>query len=484
MLKTPGIRQLFLLILLFITGVSYAQNIRIEIDPEVVPLNQPLRISIIGENQAIETYKGFPEIDGFVKRGSSSSTSTVINNGSISYEQSISMRYLARKEGTYRIPDFTLTVNGKEYSVQGRTVQVTPEAVASRNKNDPFGSNMIDNFLFPEDNRPIEYIEIDDDAFLAVTPDKREVYQGEGVNVTVAFYRGENSRAPFDFYKHNEQIAAIRKAIRPTNVWEEDFQITNHYPHRVEVNGKRYIQTKLYQATYYPLTLDPIEIPAVNLEMIKYKVARNPRFLARNKQVDYKTFTSRPVSITVKELPPHALKDRVPVGDFRLQERVYEEELSTGVSTYYNFRIVGEGNIQTLFKPEVPETDAFEIFDPVEQRDISRAGDRVSGQATFSYFITPKEPGTYDFGDLFQYIFFNPRTEVYDTLRSEISVSVTGDPIVEKGVEIETTGLFYDRIATTDNNLRSRIGGAWWQLMGNVLILLALVLTGIMVFKK
>ncbi|MEL6537964.1 MAG: BatD family protein, partial [Bacteroidota bacterium] len=283
MLKTLRIERIFLLILLLSAGVvCRAQNIRIEIEPEVVPLNQPLRISIIGENQAIESYQGFPEIEGFVKRGSTSSTSTVINNGSISYEQSISMRYLARREGTYRIPDFTLTVNGKQYSVQGRSVQVTPEAVASRNKNDPFGNNMVDNFLYPEDNRPMEYIEVDDDAFLAVTPDKREIYQGEGVNVTVTFYRGENSRAPFDFYKHNEQIAAIRKAIRPSNVWEEDFQITNHYPHRVEINGKRYIQTKLYQATYYPLTLDPIEIPAVELEMIKYKVARNPRFLARN----------------------------------------------------------------------------------------------------------------------------------------------------------------------------------------------------------
>ncbi|MEL6537372.1 MAG: hypothetical protein AAFQ98_18265, partial [Bacteroidota bacterium] len=90
----------------------------------------------------------------------------------------------------------------------------------------------------------------------------------------------------------------------------------------------------------------------------------------------------------------------------------------------------------------------------------------------------------YDFGDLFQYIFFNPRTEAYDTLRSEITVNVTGNPIVEKGVEIETTGLFYDRIETTDNTLRSRVGGAWWQLMGNVLILLALVFTAVLVFKK
>lgn len=476
----------FILFLLVFGATMSAtgQNISITISPEEIPLNQPLRISIVAENSAIESYKGFPEIEGFRKRGSISNTSTQISNGNLSTTQSISMRYFAKKEGTFRIPSFEMTINGQTYQVAGRTVKVGPEHTASRQKNDPFGSNLFDNFLFPEDNDKVEYVEVEDDAFLAVTTDKDEVYIGEGVNVTVAFYRAETNRAPFDFYKHNEQIAEIRKQIRPASAWEEDFQITNHYPQRVNIGGKRYIQTKLYQATFYPLTLDPIEIPSVDLEMIKYKVARNPTFLGRNKQVDFKTFSSQARTVRVKPLPPHPLAEVVPVGDFQLQERIYQDQLETGKSTYYNFRIVGEGNIATVKQPSTPNTTAFEIFDPIEQRDVSRSGNKVAGQATFAYFITPKEPGVYPFSEYFQWIFFNPKVGVYDTLRSNVVVRVTGDPVVEGGGEIATTGLFYDRIAEEDNTLQSRNREIWWQIVGNVLILAVLGVTAVLVFKK
>ena len=467
------------------SAIASGQSISITIEPEEVPLNRPLMISISAENTAIGSYEGFPEIEGFVKRGSISGTSIRLDNsGNLTNIQTISMRYMARKEGTYRIPSFDMVVNGKTYSVQGRRIKVTPELNNGRTKNDPFGNNLFDNFLFPEDRAEVEYIEVEDDAFLAVTVDKNQVYLGEGVNVTLAFYRSENNRAPFDFYQHNQQLAEIRKQIRPANAWEEDFNITNHYPQIVNIRGKRYIQNKLYQATFYPLTLDTIHIPSVDLQMIKYKVARNPTFMGRNKQPDYKTFTSQPVTVRVKPLPSHPLRDVVPVGDYRLQERIYEADLETGKSTYYNFRIAGEGNIATVKKPEIPEDRGLEISDPTEIRDISRSGNRVAGQATFSYFITPREPGIYRFDEMFNWIFFNPKTARYDTLASELVLRVTGEPILEEGTTVAETGLFYDRIAEEDNTLRSRGASLPWELFGNVLILALLGFTAYLVFKK
>ena len=466
-------------------SLSFGQTIKITVDPEEVPLNQFMRITVTGENTPIQDYSGFPEIEGFVKRGSVSGISSMSVNGVTQNNHNITMRYAPRREGTFRIPDFTMTINGQDYEVKGRSIRVGPEvSSASRQKNDPFGSNFFDNFLYPDEREVIEYIEVADDAFLAVTVDKKEVYQGEGFNVTVGFYRGETSRAPFEFYNHNDQIAEIRRKVRPTNAWEEDFNINNHIPQRVQIGDKRYLQTKLYQATFYPLTLDTIRIPQVDLEMIKYKVARNPTFLGRNKQVDYKTFYSRPLTIVVKPLPPHPLRETVPVGDYRLQERIYEDELLTGKSTYYNLRITGTGNIATINPPELPRQDDFEIFDPIEQRDISRAGDRVSGQATFSYFITPRQPGNFNFGDFFEWIYFNPRMERYDTLRSNVEVRVTGDPVVEKGAQVTATGLFYDKINSADNTLHPRSGGMWWQIGGNVLLLLVLGATALLIFKK
>ncbi|HRG10756.1 MAG TPA: hypothetical protein PLJ08_19425, partial [Cyclobacteriaceae bacterium] len=62
----------------------------------------------------------------------------------------------------------------------------------------------------------------------------------------------------------------------------------------VEINGKGYTQYKIYQGTFYPLNTKDVEFPSIGLEMIKYKVAKNPSFFGQNRQEDFKTFYSKP----------------------------------------------------------------------------------------------------------------------------------------------------------------------------------------------
>ncbi len=80
-----------------------------------------------------------------------------------------------------------------------------------------------------------EFIELEDDAFFALTTDKDEVFEGEGFTTTLAFYISDQNQAPINFHDPGRQLVEILKKIRPSNCWEENFNIQNIESERVEI---------------------------------------------------------------------------------------------------------------------------------------------------------------------------------------------------------------------------------------------------------
>ena len=120
------------------------------------------------------------------------------------------------------------------------------------------------------------------------------MYVGEGFNATLSFFVSQDNRAPLQFYELGRQLAEILKKIKPTNCWEENFNIENIDGESVRINGRDYTQYKVYQATFFPLNTEPINFPSVGLEMIKYKVAKNPSFFGQNKKKILRNFIRNP----------------------------------------------------------------------------------------------------------------------------------------------------------------------------------------------
>jgi hypothetical protein len=313
---------------------------------------------------------------------------------------------------------------------------------------------------------------------------KDEVYVGEGFTTTLSFLVADNNRAPMQFFELGKQLSEILKKLKPSNCWEENFNIENIEGEPIDIDGKGYTQYKIYQATYYPLNAEPVRFPSVGLEMIKFKVAKNPSFFGQNRQEDFKTFNSKSKTVKIKELPPHPMKDAVAVGVYRLDERIGATELQTGQSVGYEFNIFGEGNISSIEKPEIKKDNTFEFYEPNVKQSVNRENGRVTGTKSFSYFMIPKEPGTYNIGDYFQWVFFNPTSKKYDTLRSIQVVNVIGESQRNQAIESTDTGSFYDRIGTTDNTLQSSITSDWIKMGLNIFILLMLGASAYLVFKK
>jgi hypothetical protein len=472
----------FMSAMILLAASSNAQNVKVEVGPGEIALNEAFTITVIVENSQLKKLSEFPDIEGMIKRGTSSSTSTQFINGQVSSTQSLTQNYIAQNQGTFTLQPFSITVNGETLKVPGKTIKVgAPQQ--RRRQVDPFAADPWEE-LFGNRRGTEEFIDVKADAFFALTTDKSEVYMGEGFNTSLAFYVSEQNRADLEFYDMSKQLTDILKNIRPSNCWEENFNVENIKREQVTINNKRYQKYLIYQATFFPLNTEEVQFPSVGLKLIKYKMAKNPSFFGPSRQEDFKTFYTQPKTVSVKELPEHPLKNEVAVGDYQLVEQISGEQLSTGESFSYNFKIQGRGNISAIGNLELPETDRFDLYPPTVQKTVHRRNGGVSGSHSFGFYAIPNEPGVYDLGDYFRWTYFNPRTEEYETLKSNVTVQVSGESKKNETILATDLGSFYDIIDLQDNQLKSRHQYEYLKVFANIFILVMLVLTAIFIFRK
>ncbi len=468
----------FVLALLFSLDSS-GQDVSIKLGKNQIALNEYFTIAISAENTNIRQHSAFPEIDGFVKRGTSSSSQTSYINGKVTSSHTITQNYQATEKGNFLLRPFRMKINDEMANNGGTQIKVGDAIQRQRQttRRDP-----IDSF-FGRADEPTEYIDVKADAFLSLNTSKNEVYVGEGFTTTLAFYVSAANRADMRFHELGQQVTEIVKKIKPERCWEENFNIENITGEQVTLQGKQFTRYTIYQAAFYPLNVEDIYFPPVELELIKYNVAKNPSFFGRNRQEDYTKFKSNARTVRVRELPPHPLKESVAVGQYRLREDADPRELETGQSLNYSFDIIGAGNVSAINAPVPPEGD-FDFYAPNTRQNVNRGNGRVTGSKSFSYYGIPNEPGEYNLGDYFKWIFFNTSTDQYDTLRSEIVVNVTGESRKNEYILSSDVGSFYDRINSEDNTVRSLNGRGWFRWLINGLIGLVLVATVLVIFKK
>lgn len=470
---------------LFLLGLSLAcwpataqtQKIQIQLGPDEIGENQAWTIALTVQNDQLRSYGSFPDIPGLRKRGTSTNSQTNIINGQVSSAQSVIMTYTPTQQGLITVPPFTVKINDQTIQSPGKKIKVGPPV--QYQSRDPFRS-LFDNrdpYNDPAGRSEPEFVDIKEDALLALSTNKDEVYVGEGFTATLSFLVADNNRAPMQFHDLGRQLSDILKKLKPSNCWEENFNIENIEGESVVIQGKGYTQYRIYQATYYPLNTDPVTFPSVGLEMIKFKVAKNPSFFGQNRQEDFKTFYSKPRTVRVKELPPHPLRNSVSVGTYRLDEEIASTQLKTGQSIAYTFNISGEGNISAIERPAIPADGPFDFYEPNVQQSVNRQNGKVVGTKSFRYFIVPKEPGQYNLGDYFAFVFFNPAKKKYDTLKSKVQLTVEGESHRNQAIRSSDLGSFYDRIDSSDNTLHNSSELEWVKTAANALIGVLLIVS-------
>lgn len=347
----------------------------------------------------------FPDIEGFTKSGRSVAHASFKRDGIRGIEHTITQSYVPKRSGTFKLSPTSITVNGQERSLPGEIISVSL-------KNNLETANA--------DSIEVEIVDIDEkeDAQLLLNTFRDSVFVGQGFRVTVGFYVSDLNTVGWDFPADlTSQVEAIAQAVKPSNCLESRKEITRITSQRTRINGRGYTQYTLFEAIYYPLNAQPIVFKPVSLTMIKIGSDVN----------DKRVFTTKPASLGVKPLPEHPLKDKVPVGDFYLREWLTKGETETGVSVPYEFRIIGQGNFATVNLP-TPENDARFDFYPSEVKNNIKEGS-LSGNRIFKYMVFPKDSGEIALSNYFKFIFFNVKKANYDTLSSNVTLSVSGEKI-------------------------------------------------------
>jgi len=460
---------------------SYAQEVSFELGPDQIGLNETFTIKLTLSNDKIKSYDQFPEIPGFQKQGISQSSSMSIINGQMSSTNSIIQYYKPQKRGTFTLANFSLKINGEVYNSSGKTITVTEPKAQQRPSNsifDPFDD------LFGGRNAEPEYIEIEDDAFFSTSVSKDQLYVGEGVNVNLAFYIAETNQAQFQFYEPGRQLDEILKKLKPTNAWEENFNITSIQPETVSINGKNWIKYKVYEATFFPFSEGEIVIPSVSWEMIKYKVAKNPTFFGSNRLEDFKKFSSPRKVIKVKPLPPHPRRNEVNVGVYQLRENIGNVQVETGEGFTYRMGIVGEGNINAINIPLSQQIQKLNTYDPNIKQQINRGAGRITGVKEFEYYLTINEAGEVALKDHFEWIYFNPNLEKYDTLRPQAIIQVVGESKVNQAISNSRLGGIYDLIEVEPNKLLNQRLKYYFSILINALLAGAVILIIVLIVKR
>ncbi|GAB2795592.1 BatD family protein [Rhabdobacter roseus] len=419
---------------------AYAQqpisDVSVETGDTQLRLDQPFIVSVIVRNSDERPVVSFPEIKGLEKRSASATTTSSTVGGKVVLTQTISQQYFASREGTYEIEGGLVSVNGVKFKLEDLNLTFTAATEANDLAQDS------------EESEGASVESIEGDIFLALSTTKSSVYIREGFAIRLSLYVAEDAQVDMSFYRLDAQLQAILKKIRPANCWEENVGIEEIIERPVTIQGKKFTEYRMYQAVFFPLTLQAIAFPAISLEM----QVLEPGTEGGTRKQSLRKFSAKPAKVLVKELPPHPQKDQVAVGEYRLEERLSEPQVASGESFRYLFKLVGTGNIPALTASEVPASQYFDFYAPDIGQVIRRSYDRVSGEKTFDYFVVAKQKGRFPLGRFFQWIYFDPRRARYDTLRSDKTIEVVGESKIAEGIGQGTLTSIYDNIEQLDTS--------------------------------
>ncbi|GGH53893.1 hypothetical protein GCM10007423_59870 [Dyadobacter endophyticus] len=457
-------------IFLCFSSISLAQSsenlVTIEYGSKNLTLDQPFLISVVLRDVETRPSVIFPEIKDLEKRSKSATSSVNTVDGRKVVIQTITQEYYAKKAGNYLIPEFTLAVNNLKLR-SDETMVVFAKA------GDESGNALEEN---------VAVTEVEDNSqsvFLSVQTDKKEVYIRQGFAVRISLYIAENAPVEMEFYRFNEQLQSILKAVRPVNCWEENIGVEEIIKRKVTIRGRKYAEYNMYQARLFPITTEDIVLPSVKLDML---VTESGGAVNVEKKL-VRGFYSRPVTVVVRQLPDHPLRDQVAVGQYSLKERLSSDLVYPGESVRYMFKVEGVGNITAIPAPVIQASSSFDIYPPEVSQVIKRSYQSVVGERTFNYFVVPRKDGEFPLSRYFHWIYFDVEKQNYDTLTSAATLEVRGDDYKLANLSLSGSSGLYDNLENLDSSRETIDYKKILKDLTNILIVLLLV-TMIWVFRK
>ncbi len=424
------IKQLAVILALFTGMTLEAQDVSLSAEaPRVVRVGEQFRL-VYTVNARPSSFTP-PEIsDFYVLSGPNQSTSSSIQiiNGRRTSSYTISYTYYlqATGHGTFTIPPAKVVVDKNEYA--SRPVEI--EVLEGEASGTPPGSGEA-----AQDTEQAGDVDVSDELFVRVITDKKTIYRGEPVIATIKLYT-------------RLQIAGFGESEMPdfAGFWTQEIEApTQLNLVRENVGGRIYNTGMIRKVILFPQKTGEITIAPFKLETYIRQQVNRPRspfddFFGSNYTNVLKLLESKPLKITVKDLPPGAPEGFTgAVGKLDLKAEMDKTEALTNDAITYKLSISGTGNVQLLEAPRINFPPDFETYDPKIQTNVKNTEGGQSGRKTFEYLLIPRHAGNFRIAPVSLH-YFDPQSGKYRT------VSVPEfDLVIGKSDEEETVGVIAGR---------------------------------------
>jgi hypothetical protein len=384
----------YIALLLLWAGVVTAQTLSItaSVDQTSLVLNQQLvlTIELAGEGANSVGRIELPDVSEYLTLiGSGGSSQSIqIINGKMSVQKSFTYFYMAAKEGTCTVPPVSVTYKGQSYTSKPITVTIARSAAPAQGGTVGAGAGQ------GSAAQPLPASEAsDEELFIRALVNKRQVYQNEPVIVTFRIYT-----------RVNVSGYALSKLPETAGFWSEEIPLPQQPQTRNEViNGRKYVVADLKKMAMFPTSQGRVTIGSLGVDCdVRVQAKRRSNDIFDNFFDDpffgrtvRKTVQSRPVTIEVLPFPeagkPAGFSGLA--GSFDIKASIDKKDVTTNEAITLKVVIAGEGNINTIPRPNVLLPRDFEQYEPKVSENIQRSGDRISGSKTFEYVLVPRFPG-------------------------------------------------------------------------------------------
>jgi len=416
-------------------------SLRLEIDASTVRVNEPFTFTLHMSGDSIGTPL-FPETDGLVidpdprRRTSGESYSFGFGQGATrQLTRSLTYVAYATKTGAVRLPPISVRIDEKERFTRPVVLRVLKGATKAAPRSPQPGrrrtpqpprepAGPTEQPRRPPSRARSDITSWDDVAFVRSEVDRREVYEGEPVLVSLQLWCVE-------------QASLRRLAFSPPKT-EGFYAITlteEPLRDRREHGGWGYnvfeFQQLLYPTHPGELTIGP------------WRWDGSAR--VRLREHDYSLLTE-PIPISVRALPEAPREFSGGVGEFSFEAELSSSHTVQGVPVQLSLTVEGEGNPNATGEVRLPAIADAYISDP--EKDLLATGAATFVQ-TVTHAITPLQAGTMTIPELVL-CYFDPQSETYQTIRRgpyEVAVSVSGEssrpvsagvtlPLPQSGVDV------------------------------------------------
>ncbi|MBN2381408.1 protein BatD [bacterium] len=354
------------------------------------------------------------EFEGFsVLTGPNHQTSIQIINFAMTASSTYTYILAPLKVGTLTLPVINVSWQGQKYTTKPIQIEVVDAPAGSAAGQTGQAA--------PSSRQGQQQVSDSDKSFFRLEVSKKKVFVGEQILLQYVLYTRERV-----------ENVGFQNMPSLTGFWVEDIEMNQIMQSESTIDGVPYNRLLLKQQLLFPTssgeqTIEPIGLQLqVGVQVQNQRRGRslfdgffNDPFFSTRTQT--KLENSLPIIIDVQGLPAGQGKPENfngLVGEYQARASINKTEVKRDDSVTFSVSISGQGNVQNIPEPVLPELDDVKLYSPTVSKKVSKTSSGVTGSKTFEYIIVPRCEGQLVIPSI-EIPYFSPTAHAYKLARTQ-----------------------------------------------------------------